>query len=91
LVFAPSRYFSQIFCPLFGRWYCRKCLAFYYRLYLLISKELDNGRFRVCFGIIGMSMGISAFVFAIISMSKIDKLEKRLKELDVINQNFKSS
>ena len=43
------------------------------------------------FGMIGMSMGISAFVFAIISMSKIDKLEKRLKEQDVINQNFKSS
>jgi len=43
------------------------------------------------FGMIGMSMGISAFVFAIISMSKIDKFEKRLKELDVINQNFKSS
>jgi hypothetical protein len=24
-------------------------------------------------------------------MSKIDKLEKRLKELDVLNQDFKSS
>ena len=37
------------------------------------------------FGIIGMSMGLSGFVFAIISMSKIDKLEKRLKELDVLS------
>jgi len=37
------------------------------------------------FGIIGMSMGISGFVFAIISMSKIDKLEKKLKELDVLS------
>ncbi|WP_258191866.1 hypothetical protein [Photobacterium angustum] len=37
------------------------------------------------FGIIGMSMGISGFVFAIISISKIDKLEKKPKELDVLN------
>jgi hypothetical protein len=37
------------------------------------------------FGIIGMSRGISGFVFAIISMSKIDKLEKKLKELDVLS------
>lgn len=36
------------------------------------------------FGIIGMSMGISGFVFAIISMSKIDKLEKKLKAQDVL-------
>ncbi len=43
------------------------------------------------FGIIGMSMGGFGFVFAIISMSKIDKLEKRLKELDILNQGFKSS
>jgi hypothetical protein len=43
------------------------------------------------FGIIGMSMGVPAFVFSTISMSKIDKLEKRLKELDVLNQDFKSS
>ena len=31
-----------------------------------------------------MSMGISGFVFAIISMSKIDKLEKKLKAQDVL-------
>ncbi len=43
------------------------------------------------FGIMGMSMGITSFVFSIISMSKIDKLEKRLKEIDVLNQNVKSN
>ncbi|MFT5757848.1 MAG: hypothetical protein ACI9LM_002584 [Alteromonadaceae bacterium] len=37
------------------------------------------------FGIIGMSMGVSGFVFGVISMGKINKLEKRLKELDVLN------
>lgn len=41
------------------------------------------------FGIMGMSMGVTGFVFGIISMSKIGRLEKRLKELDVLNQDFK--
>lgn len=36
------------------------------------------------FGMTGMSMGVVGMVFGIISMSKIDKLEKKLKELDVI-------
>ena len=43
------------------------------------------------FGTIGMSMGITGFVFGIISMTKIDKLEKKLKEINVLNQDFKSS
>lgn len=43
------------------------------------------------FGTIGMSMGIIGFVFGIISMTKIDKLEKKLKEINVLNQDFKSS
>ena len=42
------------------------------------------------FGIMGMSMGVLGFIFGVISMTKIDKLEKRLKELDVLNQDFKS-
>ena len=43
------------------------------------------------FGITGMSMGVIGFVFGVISMSKIDKLEKKLKELNIISQDFKSS
>ena len=43
------------------------------------------------FGIIGMSLGISSFVFAIITMKKVDKLENKLKELNVLNHDFKSS
>jgi hypothetical protein len=43
------------------------------------------------FGIIGMSMGVIGFIFGVISISKIDKLEKKLKELNVINHDFKSS
>ena len=34
------------------------------------------------FGIIGMSMGITGFVFGVICLAKIDKLEKRFNELD---------
>jgi hypothetical protein len=43
------------------------------------------------FGIIGMSMGVTGFIFGVISIAKIDKLEKKLKELNVINHDFKSS
>lgn len=43
------------------------------------------------FGIIGMSMGATGFIFGILSISKIGKLETRLKELDVLNTDFKSS
>jgi hypothetical protein len=43
------------------------------------------------FGIIGMSMGVIGFIFGVISIAKIDKLEKKLKELNVINHDFKSS
>lgn len=40
------------------------------------------------FGIIGMSMGVSGFTFAIITMKKVDKLESKLKELNVLNHDF---
>ncbi|MEO9947200.1 MAG: hypothetical protein ABJH28_07235 [Paraglaciecola sp.] len=43
------------------------------------------------FGVMGMSMGITSFVFSVISMSKVDKLEERLKEIDALNQDVKSS
>ena len=43
------------------------------------------------FGITGMSMGVIGFIFGAISISKIDKLEKKLKELEVLDQDFKSS
>ena len=38
----------------------------------------------------GVTFGILGFVFAIIAMKRIDKLEKRLKELSVLEENFKS-
>ena len=43
------------------------------------------------YGIMGMSMGVMGFVFSIASMSKVDNLEKKLKDLDVLNNDFKSS
>ena len=43
------------------------------------------------FGIIGMSMGVSGFIFAIMTMKKVDKLESKLKELNILNHDFKSS
>ncbi|MEH8015725.1 hypothetical protein MN202_00635 [Rheinheimera muenzenbergensis] len=42
------------------------------------------------FGIIGMSMGIAGFSFAIITMKKLDNLESKLKELNVLSNDFKS-
>ena len=42
------------------------------------------------FGMMGMSMGVVGFVFGIICFSKVDKLEKKLKELNVLVQDFKS-
>ena len=43
------------------------------------------------FVIIGMSMGVSGFTFAIITMKKVDKLENKLKELKVLSSDYKSS
>ncbi|MDX1538351.1 hypothetical protein [Arsukibacterium sp.] len=43
------------------------------------------------FGIIGMSMGTMGLVFGILSISRLDKLEKKLKELDVLSNDFTSS
>lgn len=38
------------------------------------------------FGIVGMSMGILGFIFALSSLKRIDRLELKLKELNVINE-----
>lgn len=43
------------------------------------------------FGIIGMSLGTMGFIFGIIAVGRIDKLEKKLKELNVLDQEFKSA
>jgi len=43
------------------------------------------------FGIIGMSMGTMGFIFGIASMSRINKLELKLKELNVIDKDYKST
>ena len=43
------------------------------------------------FGIIGMSMGSMGFIFGIIAMGRIDKLEKKLKEIKLLDESFKSS
>ena len=43
------------------------------------------------FGIIGMSLGFSGFYFAILTMKRVDKLEKKLKELKVLSHDYKSS
>lgn len=43
------------------------------------------------FGIKGMSMGVTEFVFSIVSMRRIEKLENMLRENDVINDDLKST
>jgi hypothetical protein len=42
------------------------------------------------FGIIGMSLGTMGFIFGVIAVGRIDKLEKKLKELNVLDKDFKS-
>lgn len=38
----------------------------------------------------GFTFGMIGFAFALISYSRIDKLEKHLKEKGLLEQNFKS-
>ena len=38
------------------------------------------------FGIIGMSFGSTAFVFALVALNKVANLEKQLKEAGVLNE-----
>ena len=38
------------------------------------------------FGIIGMSFGTTAFVFSLMALGKIAKLEKQLKETGVLDK-----
>ena len=40
--------------------------------------------------IMGFTFGVIGFVFALISYSRLDKLEKHLKEKGVLEQSFKS-
>ena len=42
------------------------------------------------FGTIGMTFGVIGFVFALSAYSRVDKLEKKLKELAVLPKDFKS-
>ncbi len=42
------------------------------------------------FGIIGMSFGTTAFVFALNALNKISKLEKHLKGTGVLDEKYES-
>lgn len=48
------------------------------------------GNLGFIFGIMGMSMGVMGFIFAIIAKAQIDKLETKLKELDVLDETYNS-
>ena len=41
------------------------------------------------FGIIGMTFGMTAFVFSLNALARIAKLEKQLKEAGVLNKEYK--
>jgi len=41
-------------------------------------------------GTIGMSFGIIGFIFAMSALVKITKLQKRLKEIGVLDKEYKS-
>ena len=42
------------------------------------------------FWIIGMSLGSAGFIFALIAIGRIEKLIKTLKELKILDQDYKS-
>ncbi len=42
------------------------------------------------FGIIGMSFGLMGFIFGLKATKRLDSLEKKLKELNVLDEEFKS-
>ena len=41
-------------------------------------------------GVVGMCLGTMGFIFGIIAVAKLDKLVKKLKELGVLEQEFKA-
>ena len=42
------------------------------------------------FGIIGMSFGTLGFIFSLNALARITKLEKQLKETEVLDKEYKS-
>ncbi|GAC12893.1 hypothetical protein [Aliiglaciecola lipolytica] len=42
------------------------------------------------FGMTGFTFGLMGFVFGVVALRRVDKLEKKLKELEVIDKDFKS-
>ncbi len=42
------------------------------------------------FGIIGISLGATGFIFALTALAKISKLERQLKETGVLDKEYKS-
>lgn len=56
----------------------------------LMGHFVDRVKQMEIFGIIGMSLGLMGFVFGLIAVGKVDKIEKKLKELKVLNEDFKS-
>ena len=45
--------------------------------------------FGFIFGMIGMSLGVTGFIFRIICLSKIQKLMTTLKEKGILEENYK--
>ncbi len=42
------------------------------------------------FGIIGMAFGLIGFIFCLIAMAKINRLEKQLKETGILSKEYKA-
>ena len=42
------------------------------------------------FGIVGFSLATVGFIFAMVALGKISKLEKQLKETGVLDKEYKS-
>lgn len=42
------------------------------------------------FGMTGFTFGLMGFIFGVIAFRRIEKLEKKLKEINVLEEDFKS-
>lgn len=42
------------------------------------------------FGMTGFTFGLMGFIFGMIAFRRVDNLEKKLKELNVLDEDFKS-
>ena len=52
--------------------------------------QFNGGNSMEALGLIGMSLGTMGFIFSMAALAKISALEKKLKEIKRLDQEYKS-